>query len=697
LNVKKSILIRVYISFALLILFAIAIIGKIINLQFVETEKWANASEVQRIRYHEVEASRGNIYAANGELLATSLPRYDVFWDSKASGITKQLFEEKVDSIAFFLSKYVGEKSEQEWQRTLRKVRGEGQRYYKISRNVSYQVAKKLEACPIFNLGKYKGGLVLEEKSTRSQPYGLLAARTIGFSRPTYHVGIEGSFDSILGGVKGKRLEEKMYGGVWRPLNDENNIEPKNGLDIHTTLDVELQDVAEDALYKTLLSSNSHHGTVILLEVETGAIKALANLQRQEDGSYAETYNYAIGEATDPGSTFKLVSFMAMLEDNKIRLTDSIDTEWGETTFFKQKMIDATKPTTQYQTLQRCFELSSNVGTSKAVYAAYGKNPKAYLEHVEKAHFGHNFGFEIKGEATPRIKYPGEKDWYATTLPWMSIGYEMLVTPLQIAAFYNAIANNGKMMKPYIVSSINDADKKVLTFKPEVLEKSVCSKSTIKDLKLLLEGVVERGTATNLKDLGLKVAGKTGTSQAVINGSYSKTTHTASFCGYFPAEKPKYTCYVVVSRPSYGIYYGGLIAGPVFREIADKVYASGAFVQPIQVKEEIAQVPWVRGGYTAEARKVLNQLGISSHTDKDSWPDWSSTARKGLAIEFTEKVPAKNRVPNVIGWGLRDAVYILENRGLNVVIVGYGKVVSQSLTPNTGFTKGSNITIRLAP
>ncbi len=697
-NIKKSILIRVYFLLACLVLFALAILFQIFNLQVNEKARWANASKSQSIRFNEVEATRGNIYAANGELLATSLPKYDAFWDTKAAGITKKLFEEKIDSLAMLLSRNLGIKSENAWRLALRNARAKGERYFKLQHNIDYQIAKKMKNWPIFNLGKYKGGLVLDEKSTRSLPYGMLAARTVGFSRPDYHVGIEGSLDSVLAGINGKRLERKMYGGVWRPLHDENSIDPEEGLDIYTTIDIELQDVAEDALYRTLVSNNAKHGAVVLMEVATGAIKAIANLQRQQNGEYVESYNYVIGQATDPGSTFKLVSFMALLEDNKIKLTDSIDTEWGETTFYGQKMLDATKPLKRYQTLQRCFESSSNVGTSKAIYEAYRSNPAGFLKHVKKARFNEKVGIEIKGEALPTIKEPGDKDWYATSLPWMSIGYEILVSPIQIAAFYNAIANDGKMMKPYLISEVKSADKIISSYTPTILDNKVCSKNTAKTLRKLMEGVVANGTAQNLKDLGLKVAGKTGTAQlALPGGGYSKTTHSASFAGYFPADNPKYTCYVVVSEPSQGVYYGGLIAGPVFREIADKVYASGAYLRPIEVKTQENYVPMVLGGYTIESKQVLNQLGISFHNTTDSWPDWASTAKKGLAITFTEKTPSLQKIPNVLGWGLRDAIYILEKRGLKVEVFGYGKVVFQSLIPNSNFDKGATIKIRLNP
>jgi cell division protein FtsI (penicillin-binding protein 3) len=697
-NIKKSILTRVYISFLLMVVFGVFIIAKIAKLQFVEKDKWEALSKEQSIRFNEVEASRGNVYSDNGQLLAASLPRFDVYWDSKASGIDKALFEAKVDSLAYLLSIYFGQKNEQDWRRELKNSRAKGRRYVKLKSGIGFSMAKRIKTWPIFRQGKYKGGLILEEKSARKLPYGLLAARTIGFSRETYHVGIEGAYDSILKGVKGQRLEEKMYGGVWKPIEDENRIDPKDGLDVYTTIDVELQDVAEDALYRTLVKNNAHHGCVVLLEVETGAIKAIANLERQSDGSYAETYNYAIGESTDPGSTFKLMSFMALLEDGKAKLSDSIDLEGGKTKYYDQVMVDASPPKSNYQTLRRCFELSSNVGTSKAVYAAYKDHPEDYIKHIKKAHLDRPLGFEIKGESTPTIKTPGGQGWSGTTLPWMSIGYEVLLNPMQIACFYNAIANNGKMMKPYIISGIKDAGISVVKVKPEVLVKSICSKNTARQLQGLMQGVVDSGTATNLKDLGLKVAGKTGTAQFSLGSQgFSKTSHTASFAGYFPAHNPKYTCYVVVNRPSAGIYYGSLVAGPVFREIADKVYASVAFSVPIQNKEETSQIPSVKGGYTVEARAVLNKMGISSHPNQDSWPEWGSTSLRGLAVEFTEKVPVASKVPNVYGWGLRDAIYILESRGLKVNVIGYGKVYSQSITAGSLIIKGSTIQLRLKP
>lgn len=697
-NVKRSILNRVYISIVLVLVFGVLIIGKIIQLQFQEKEKWQNLSQEQSIRYKEVPALRGNVYSDNGSLLASSLPRFNAFWDSQAGGVTEELFKQKVDSLAFKLSLMFNSRTEQEWRSYLLREHKKGSRYIKIKRNIGFSQAKKIKQLPIFRLGKYKGGLILEEQSKRKRPYGLLAARTIGFSRPEIHVGIEGAYDSILAGTQGKRLEQKLYGGVWRPLKDENLIEPKDGLDIYTTLDVELQDVAESALYKTLVNNNAHHGCAVLMEVSTGAIKAIANLERQPDGSYLETYNYAIGESTDPGSTFKTLSFMALLEDNAIELDDSIDLEGGQTVYYDQTMIDASKPKSQFQTYRRCFELSSNVGTSKAVYATYSKNPQKYIEHIKNARLDQRLGFEIKGESQPLVKQPGDPDWYGTTLPWMSIGYEILLNPLQIAAFYNAIANDGTMMKPYIISEIKKAGKTVQKVDPTILKKRICSKSTAQKLQELMEGVVERGTATNLKNLGLKVAGKTGTAQVALGSKgFSKTSHIASFAGYFPAENPKYTCYVVVNRPSRGIYYGSLVAGPVFREIADKVYSSVAFSQPMITEEEQAQIPWVKGGYTTEAVGVLNKMGISSHPKQDSWPEWGSTQKIGLAIQFSEKVNKSTRVPNLYGWGLRDALYILEERGLKVQVRGYGTVRKQSISPGSVITRGSTITLSLKP
>ena len=571
-NVKKSILNRVYISLLLVLTFGLLIIGKIIKLQFSEKEKWENISQEQSIRYKEVPATRGNIYSDNESLLASSLPRFNAFWDSKASGVTEELFEQKVDSLAFKLSLSFTSKTEKDWRLYLVEEKRKGNRYVKIGRNLGYSAAKDLKALPIFRQGKYKGGLILEEQNKRKQPYGLLAARTIGFSKPEIHVGIEGAYDSVLRGIQGKRLEEKLYGGVWRPIKDQNLVEPKDGLDVYTTIDIDLQDVAETALRNTLIKNNAHHGCAILMEVETGAIKAIANLGKLPSGKYWETYNYAIGESTDPGSTFKTLSFMALLEDGKISLDDSIDIEDGTTQFYEETMRDASNPKSQYLSYRRCFELSSNVGTSKAVNKAYSKNPENFIAHIKRAKLDQRLGFEIKGESKPTVKNPDDKDWYGTTLPWMSIGYEILLNPLQIATFYNAIANDGRMMKPYIISKVKRAGKTLEEMEPSVLEKKICSKETARSLQGLMEGVVENGTATNLKNLGLKVAGKTGTAQVALGSSgFSKTSHTASFAGYFPADNPKYTCYVVVNRPSNGIYYGSLVAGPVFREIAVKV------------------------------------------------------------------------------------------------------------------------------
>lgn len=697
-NIKKGILNRVYFSMILVLVFGVLIIGKIVKLQFTEKEKWENISKEQSIRYKEVPALRGNIYSHNGSLLASSLPRFNAFWDSKAGGVTEELFQNKVDSLAFKLSLSFPKRSEAEWRSYLLEQQKKSNRYIKIENNIGFSKAKEIRQFPIFRLGKYKGGLILEEESKRKQPYGLLAARTIGFSRPQIHVGVEGAYDSVLAGVQGKRLEEKLYGGVWRPLKDQNLVEPKDGLDVYTTLDIELQDVAESALYKTLLKNNAHHGCAVLIEVETGAVKAIANLERQKDGRYLETYNYAIGESTDPGSTFKTLSFMALLEDGKINLDDSIDLEGGKTEYYDQTMIDASTPKSKYQSYRRCFELSSNVGTSKAVQKAYGNKPQNFIKHIQKAHLDQKLGFELKGESKPYVKQPGDRDWYGTTLPWMSIGYEILLNPLQIAAFYNAIANDGKMMKPYIISNIKKAGKSIEDIKPTILEKRICSKETAAKLKELMEGVVERGTATNLKNLGLKVAGKTGTAQVALGSKgFSKTSHTASFAGYFPADNPKYTCYVVVNRPSNGIYYGSLVAGPVFREIADKVYSSVAYSQPIASEEEQAQIPWVKGGFTTEAVGVLNKMGISSHPKQDSWPEWGSTSKKGMAIQFTEKVNKPTQVPNLYGWGLRDALYILESRGLRVRVSGYGVVRNQSIRPGSQIIKGSTILIKLSP
>jgi cell division protein FtsI (penicillin-binding protein 3) len=537
------------------------------------------------------------------------------------------------------------------------------------------------------------------ERNRRYKPFQILAERTIGYSvEGVAPVGLEGSFDRILAGTSGKRLMQKVSGGVWIPINDENEIEPENGKDIIATLDVNIQDVAEDALHKALVKHNAQYGTAVLMEVETGEIKAIANLTKMPDGSYREQYNYAIGLSAEPGSTFKLASVIALLEDGYVELTDSFDTEHGQKKYFDRIMKDAEEGGHGKVSFQQAFELSSNVAISKAVYANYAKQPSKFIERLEALKLDQALGLQLSGEGTPHIKHPKDKDWYGTTLPWTSIGYEVHITPLQMLTLYNAVANKGRMVKPKLVREIQQTGRVLKQFPTEEICKSICSEATLKAVKLMMEGVVERGTAKNLKNPYYTIAGKTGTAQiADAKHGYNKV-YQSTFCGYFPADKPKYSCIVLVNSPSNGIYYGALVAGPVFREIADKVYSGNTEMQPailVQETEKGAAVPAVKAGFRDDLQRVLNRLAVSSQLAGQEDAEWVSGAPKNNAVQLNSRTYDSRFVPNVSGMSLKDALYLLENAGLRVLSRGYGRVRNQSLQPGQTIIKGSTIYIEL--
>lgn len=697
-NLKKSILLRSWIAFFAIVAFAFAIVWQIIDLQFNEKEKYEKISLEQSTKWREIQASRGNIFSDDGSLLATSIPKYEIRMDTKVQSITNEFFNSKIDSLAFLLSNTLQDKTHSEWRQYILAARNRGDKYLLIKKDVDYVTAKSMSKWPIFNLGKYKGGFIKIEKFKREIPFGDLAKRTVGYINESgVKIGLEGAFDSLLKGTVGKRLEQRIYGGVWKPIESNSELDPKNGFDLYTTIDINIQDVAENALKRCLIANNADHGCAILMEVKTGAIKAIANLKRQASGNYFEVENHAINEFSDPGSTFKIISAMALLEDKHIKLTDTIDIEWGETNFGPLKMVDAHKSPYKKASFQYVFEHSSNVGIAKSINKYYKNNPEKFLKYAFDMGLQNNLDFDIKSTRKPGLKNTKDKLWSSTALPFMSIGYEMELSSLQILSVYNAIANNGMMIKPYIVEEIKEFGKSVYKNKTTIINKKICSDETISLLKKLLEGVVENGTAQNLKGLNYKVAGKTGTAQIVNNSKgYNKNSHKASFVGYFPANNPQYTCIVVVNAPSAGVYYGGAVAGPVFKEIADKVYSSNINFHQYLVKQDGFNVPKVKNGNRQDIKNVLNKLGISSKTIvENAETEWVKTKSDVLSIDLNELKTEKFKIPNVLGMGAKDAIYLLENRGLRVIIEGFGSVISQSISPNTDAKKGSTIYLRL--
>lgn len=707
-NKKQQITIRIWVVMTLLLLFCGAILFQSFTIQIVEGKELRQLADSLTMVSRTIEPERGNIYSEDGSLLSTSLPYFEVRMDFRSEAMTDAIFNQNVDSLAYMMSKKIGGKSQAAYRKDLVKARQSGNRYFLIKRNVQYPQLKEMKSWPFFKLGRYKSGMIVLQKNRRENPFGILAVRTIGFKRivprpdnkqilDTIRVGIEGNFDEYLAGQEGQMLMQKIAGGTYIPLGGKGNIEPKTGYDVHMTIDVNMQDVVESALLKALKLHDADHGTAVLMEVKTGKIKAIANLTyRDEYERYIEYYNYAVGESTEPGSTFKLMSMAAMIDDGFVKATDLIDVEGGEKEFADRVMKDVYKPKNDTITVAEAFAKSSNVGISKLAVKYYGQNYKKFYDKLVAMNLTKPTGIEIVGESTPTI-YPVE-DWSLVSLPWMSIGYEVKISPLQTLTFYNAIANDGKMVKPYLVNSIKAYDKTIKKFNPTVIEKAVVKEATARELKKLLEGVFTDGTGSSLNNPSFKLAGKSGTSRiANEKTNYKDKVYQASFVGYFPAEKPMYSCIVVINNPKNGRYYGSSVAGPVFSEIAQKIFAGNremhkSLASTKEVKNDI--LPSLGGVSRDDAKTIYNKLGVSFHASESA--DFGQTKKSLNAIELKPTYITEYIVPNVLGMDLKDALYILENAGLKVEVTGLGRVKNQSLKPGKDFSKGQNIKIQLA-
>jgi len=699
-NINRGIVSRLTIVYMMVLLFAFIIIGRVLYLQVVEHKKWAKANTISK-KEVVVKPDRGNILAEDKRILATSIPYYEVRMDLKCPALDK-VFNKEIDSLSICLASLFKDKSALRYKNELVSARYKGDRYHLINRKVDFIQLKKLKTFPIFRRGKNRGGIIIIQKSSRVQPFVNLASRTIGYERINgTKVGIEGAYNTVLKGKEGLVAVQRIPGGYWMPINDGNKIEPKDGNDIITTIDVNIQDVAHQALDTQLRRHNARHGIAILMEVKTGNIKAIVNLKRNSQGKYSEQYNFAIGERTEPGSTFKLPVLMVALEDGYIDLNDSIDTGNGKVRYHDFLVQDSHKGGYGKITVQRVFEVSSNVGVSKIITKYYTGNEDRFVKGLKRMGLTEKLGIDIKGERPPYVKFPGDTLWSGISLPQMAYGYEVEQTPLQILTFYNAVANNGKMMKPRFVKAIANHGEIIKEFKPVVLNPSICSKATIAKAKKMLEGVVERGTATNLKNLNYKIAGKTGTAQ-IANAKYgykykSRVSYQASFVGYFPADNPVYSCIVVVNAPSSGVYYGNLVAGQVFKEIADKIYSTQINLHTnneLIAENNKKTAPYTRNGNKEELEEVLNDLNIV-YEDIGVTSDWVATEKRDTSIRLYNRYIKSNVVPNVKGMGAKDAVFILENLGLNVVLKGYGAVNNQSIEAGSPIKKGERIILNL--
>jgi cell division protein FtsI (penicillin-binding protein 3) len=659
----KHIAYRIYIVAFFMLIIAIAIAVKLTNIQWVEGEYYRNLAKERTVKNFVIPANKGNIYSSDGSLLATSIPNYTLRFDAiapKAEDFNKNL-QPLCDSLSKLLSRPA-----QYYKTELLKARSNKNRYYLLARNLSYTEYMKIKSFPLFNKGAYKGGLITEQKTVREHPIGLVAERTIGYERIKPNgepdgKGIEWAFKDYLNGKDGKRLMQKMAKGQWKPIRDENEVEPQDGFDIISTIDVYIQDIAHHALLKQLEYYEADHGCVVVMETKTGHVKAISNLGRNENGQYTETINYAVSESHEPGSTFKLLDLIALFEDRLADTNTVYDSRGGEISYFNRRVRDSKKGGYGKISLAKGFEVSSNTVLVQAVYENYKNNPKKFVEHINRMKLNQPLGLQIKGEGKPVIPQPGEKNWYGTTLPWMAYGYGVSMTPLQTLTLYNAIANNGEMVKPIFVSEIKEWNKPIKQFEKEIINPQIASKETIDKVKVVLENVVKRGTGSKLYSKDFSMAGKTGTAQ-VGYADKANLYYASSFVGYFPADEPKYSCIVVVHKPSKSKGYSGAdVSGPVFKRIAQKVFTD---------------VP-----STNEIKNLEKPIPLQE---------------KSYETFYTNSSKEMKTIPNVKGMSGMDAIALLENLKVKVKVIGVGKVKKQSIQPGEALRKNSTIILELS-
>ncbi|HIP37196.1 MAG TPA: PASTA domain-containing protein [Crocinitomix sp.] len=694
---KNNIALKAYFLYFFVLVLMLVVMFRVVAIQYGDVlpsnqNNDSTSTSVLAEKLDSIPALRGRILSEDGSVLVTSIPLYDLHIDLKV--IKEEVFLEGIDSLAWNLSQVFPEKTKAEWEIALRKARTQKNQYFKLKNKVKYTVYQKVKNFPILRKGKYKGGFIVERYSKQHKPHGILAERTLGYVREDIQpVGIEGAYNEYLAGESGTIIK-KYVNGSWKPVSDYIK-EPVNGADVITAIDINIQDVAENELMRQLKFQNARHGTVVLMEVETGYIKAIANLTRGEDGNYYEFYNHAVGLKTVPGSTFKLATLMALLEDKKASLNQIVNAT-GAYNFYDVTLHDSRKYGYGKITLKEAFEVSSNI-IAKVTYEAYKANPQQFIDRLKSFGLAEPLGLDLKGEPTPTLNNVGEGNWSGISIPWMSIGYEVQQTPLQTLAYYNAIANNGEYLRPLFVKEIRKDGQIIEKFDKVVLKEQICSKETVKALQACLEGVVENGTGRKLKSSYFKIAGKTGTVK-LSNGNkgYSENSkYQASFCGYFPADKPKYSCIVVIAGPTKQIY-GAQVSGSVFKAIADKVYASSLqYHQSLNKhKKPTKTLPKVKYGSKINTTTALKTVQVP-FKDNSADSEWIVALKNNDRIKLEKRKILNNKVPNVLGMPLNDAVYLLENAGLKVRVEGTGQVVSQSQKGGNTLVKGTLIKIVL--
>ncbi|MEJ2163475.1 MAG: penicillin-binding protein [Robiginitalea sp.] len=648
-------------------LFAVAVMFKLVNIQTADGDKYRELALKRTEKMFTIEPNRGNLYSDDGSLLATSVSKYTIRFD--AMTVSSSDFETGVGPLSKSLSGLLG-KPAGHYENLLRKARASQNRYALIARNLDYSEYMQVKDFPLFNKGAYKGGMIAEPRTVREHPLGKIAERSVGYERYDENgyatrVGLEGAFGIYLRGIEGKRLKQKIAKGQWKPIGLDNIIEPKDGYDVISTIDINIQDIAHHALLRQLEHYKAEHGCVIVMETRTGEIKAISNLGRTQENTYYERLNYAIGDSLVPGSTFKLMSLVAALEDGKVDTSTVIDTEKGYWKVYDRVVRDSRRGGYGKISVGEAFELSSNTAFAKMIHENYKKRPQEFVSRLKEMGVHQELGMPIKGEGKPVLRSPGEQGWSGISLAWMSHGYEVSMTPLQTLAFYNAIANDGELLRPRLIEEVREWNQTVERFDKEVLNPAICSQETVKKVQQLLRNVVakEHGTGHRLDSPYLSLAGKTGTAQKnYASRDPEKLGYISTFAGYFPADNPQYSCIVVIHEPDKSVgYYGADVAGPVFKSVAQKIISN----KPLESKLTARDI------MTPRLEKAYKSYFQMFRTDMD-------------------------KIPDLRGMSGMDAVSLLENLGLEVEVRGNGKVRKQSVSKGTALTRVTKIILELS-
>ena len=706
-SIKRDILVRVQLSFLAVIVISTAIVAKIAFIQFVEKDKWEKIKEDNALARKIIKATRGDIYAENDVLLATSVPSFKLSFDPMIA--SDSLYKKEVKALCDSLAQHFKDRTPEEYYRKINDARLAKRRYLVLTnRLINYYEQQRLEKWPIFNQGISRGGIIFEKIDKRTYPFGELAERLIGRidEKGDGIVGLEKSFEDTLGGIDGDALYQKIAGGHWKPIRTNTRVRPVDGFDIYTTIDINMQEIVNKELKEGLEKYNADYGCAVVMDVKTGYIKAMANLNRKvidsTKTSITEIYNYAIGDlaSEDPGSTFKIASALALFNHTDVQMSDTVET--GNRRFRYGNAIMTDDGPGGRLTVQQAFEYSSNIGVSKLLNKYFNQNDQQknlLIDYFNKLWLAKPLNFQIVGEAKPVFKRPDDNTWSGTTVPWMSIGYECKVSPLQIMTLYNAIANNGVMMKPQIVKQVRKANRRLKKYTPIILNEKIASPEALRRVKTILRGVVQRGTARKINSRDYQIAGKTGTSQKRVNGKYQRGIYKTSFVGYFPADNPKYTCIVMIDYPRRGKRSGGTIAAPVFRKIADQLHARDVEMRKIVTsgtfnRIDISNFPVKHVGNKKDLDVITKELGIVT-VDSSGTVDWVRPMRRKVAVQWKKHRMSNRGVPNVIGMTLRDALYVLENRKMKVSFAGRGRVKSQSVMPGNAIPSDGKILLIL--